>query len=79
MKQMKGKTVAFRIGDACDLALTVAPLALGMMLKILLTPKTEGISITGAQVYLTLRAPLQPWPSPEAQINSWLVMNALTG
>lgn len=79
MKQMSGKTVAFRIGDACDLALAVAPLALGMILKILLTPPVEGISITGAQVYLTLRTPLQPWPITEAQINSWLVMIATTG
>lgn len=79
MKKMNNKTVAFRIGDACDLALTIAPLVVGMILKILLTPPVEGISITGAQVYLTLRTPLQPWPITEAQINSWLVMISITG
>lgn len=79
MNQMKNKTVVFRIRDACYLFLTVAPLVFGMMLKILLSPPSEGISITGAQIYFTVPLPFQPWPVTEAQVNSWLVMIAITG
>lgn len=76
---MKNKTVAFRARDACYLALTILPLVVGMALKILLTPPSEGISITGAQIYFTVPMPLQPWPITESQVNSALVILSILG
>ena len=64
---MNNKTPAFRARDACYLALTILPLVVGMALKILLTPPSEGISITGAQIYFTIPMPIQDFPVTEAQ------------
>jgi F-type H+-transporting ATPase subunit a len=50
-----------------------------MVLKILLSPPTEGISITGAQIYFTVPMPLQPWPITESQVNSALVILSILG
>ena len=79
MNGMSHKTVAFRTRDACYLALTLLPLVLGMVLKILLSPPTEGISITGAQIYFTVPLPLQDWPVTESQVNSILVILSILG
>lgn len=76
---MKNKTVVFRIGDACYLMLVILPLVVGMVLKILLSPPTQGISITGAQIYFTVPLPLQAWPITESQVNSLLVMLSILG
>lgn len=76
---MNNKTPAFRARDACYLALTILPLVVGMALKILLTPPSEGISITGAQIYFTVPMPLQPWPITESQANSALVILSILG
>ncbi|MBQ8684120.1 MAG: F0F1 ATP synthase subunit A [Clostridia bacterium] len=45
-----------------------------MVLKVLFTPASEGITITGALVYFTIPTPVQPLPITEAQVNSWAVM-----
>ncbi|MBR0442990.1 MAG: F0F1 ATP synthase subunit A [Clostridia bacterium] len=50
-----------------------------MILKILLSPPTEGISITGAQIYFTVSMPLQPWYVTESQVNSALVILSILG
>lgn len=76
---MKDKTLPFRVRDGCYLALAVLPLVLGMVLKILLSPPTEGISITGAQIYFTLPMPIQPMPVTESQVNSALVIVCILG
>ena len=76
---MRDKTRSFRVRDACYLVLTVLPLVLGMTLKILLSPPTEGISITGAQIYFTVPMPIQPMPVTESQVNSALVILSVFG
>jgi F-type H+-transporting ATPase subunit a len=50
------------------------PLLVGMTLKILTEPPTDGINITGARIYFTLPFPIQDIIISEAQINSWLVI-----
>ncbi|MBQ7355320.1 MAG: F0F1 ATP synthase subunit A [Clostridia bacterium] len=45
-----------------------------MVLKVLFTPPSEGISITGARVYFTIPMPIQDLPITEAQVNSVLVL-----
>ncbi|MBO5898220.1 MAG: F0F1 ATP synthase subunit A [Clostridia bacterium] len=50
-----------------------------MALKVILTPPSEGIVITGAQIYFTVPMPLQDMPITESQINSWLVILSILG
>lgn len=76
---MKNKTLHFRLVDAACLALILIPLIIGMLLKILLSPASEGIVITGAQIYFTLPMPIQDLPVTEAQVNSVLVILSIFG
>ena len=52
----------------------VLPLVVGMLLKILFNPASEGITISGALVYFTIPMPLQNLPITESQVNSALVI-----
>lgn len=74
---MKNKTKSFRVIDILLLVLTALPLLAGMILKILCTPASEGIQITGALIFTTLQTPLGELPITEAQVNSWLVILAI--
>ena len=76
---MNHKSSRFVLGDIACLSLAIVPLLVGMTLKILLTPPSEGIVITGAQIYFTVPMPLQAWPVTESQINSWLVILSILG
>lgn len=76
---MKNKTLRFRLVDAACLALILLPLIVGMALKILLSPASEGIVITGAQIYFTIPMPIQDLPVTEAQVNSVLVILSILG
>lgn len=67
----------FKVFDILLLVLTVLPLLFGMLLKILFTPASEGISITGALIYFDIPFPIQNLVITESQINTWLVMIAL--
>ena len=64
----------FAAVDILLLVLTILPLAVGLVLKILFTPPSEGIQITGALVYFTIPFPVQDIIVSEAQVNSWLVI-----
>lgn len=76
---MNHKSPRFVIGDVACLALAIVPLLVGMALKVILTPPSEGIVITGAQIYFTVPMPLQDMPITESQINSWLVILSILG
>ena len=76
---MNHKSPRFVLGDIACLSLAIVPLLVGMTLKVLLTPPSEGIVITGAQIYFTVPMPLQAWPVTESQINSWLVILSILG
>ena len=71
---MNVKSRRFKAVDILLLLGAILPLAAVMVLKILTTPPSEGITITGALVYFTIPMPLQDLPITEAQINSWAVM-----
>ena len=76
---MKSKSRAFRFVDAMLILLMVLPLIAGMVLKILTTPATDDIAITGALIYFTVPLPLQSLPITESQVNSLLVILSVTG
>lgn len=71
---MKEKNRQFMAVDVLYLTGMVLPLLIGIVLKILLIPAPEGISISGATVFFTIPLPLGGLPITESQVNSWLVM-----
>ena len=75
---MSEQTKARRL-DILYLAMIIAPFVLAIALKVINKPVEEGITITGALIYLTIPMPLQDLYITESQVNSWAVMIALTG
>ena len=76
---MKEKKLSFRTVDMLLIALMILPLVVGMVLKVLTEPASEGLTITGARIFFTVPMPLQDMPITESQINTWLVMLSLLG
>lgn len=76
---MKTKSRAFAVVDALYIIMMILPIAAAIVLRILTKPLSEGISITGAQIFFTIPMPLQDLPVTEAQINSVCVMIAILG
>lgn len=64
----------FKAVDILLLLGAILPLTAAIMLKILTTPASEGIHITGAQIYFTIPMPLQPLLITEAQVVSAAVV-----
>ena len=56
------------------LLLAVLSFAAAIVIKILFVPASQGIDITGAHVFFTIKMPIQDLPITEAQVNSWCVM-----
>ena len=50
------------------------PIGIGLALRLLLSVPSDGISITGAQVYFTIPMPIQNLPITASQVNSVLVI-----
>ena len=76
---MKNKSRLFKAADIFYICMMVVPLLCGITLKVLTTPQTEGISITGARIYFTIPMPIQDLPVTESQVNSLIVMIMLWG
>ena len=76
---MKAKTKRFIALDILYICMMILPILAGMVLKIITTPASEGIQISGALIFCELPAPIQPFLLTESQINSWLVMIAILG
>ena len=70
MSQKRRLTVA----DVLLLIGAILPLVAIMVLQILTKPASEGISLSGAYIYLTIDMPLQPLYITESQVNSWAVL-----
>lgn len=56
------------------IAMMILPLAACIVLKILFSPATEGITVTGAIIYFTIPMPIMDLPITESQVNSWAVI-----
>ena len=57
----------------------VLPMVLALLLKILTRTPSEGISVTGAQVYFTVPMPIMDLHISESQVNSLAVLLTLAG
>ena len=73
------KTKGFIAVDILYILMMVLPFVLGIVIKILTKGPSEGISITGAQVYFEIPMPLQNLIIGESQVNSLLVIVAILG
>ena len=69
----------FKLMDWLYVVLMIVPLLTCMVIKVLTKPATEGISITGAQVYWTIPMPLMPLYITEVQVTSAAVILTLLG
>lgn len=69
----------FRLVDILLILMMVLPLVAAMALKVLTTPESEGISITGAQIYFSIPMPLMDLTISAAQINAWLILITIFG
>lgn len=76
---MKEPDRRFRLVDGLLLCMMVLPLLAGIVLQVLTKPASEGISISGARIFLEIPMPLMPLLITEAQINSWLIMITIVG
>lgn len=70
---------SFKVLDVLYLILMFAPILVTIVLKVLFTPASEGISIGGAMIFFTIPMPIQNMPITEAQINSWMVVLTILG
>lgn len=68
-----------RIIDVLLLAMVILPFVACIVLKVLTRPASDGINITGAQVYFTIPMPFQPLYITEAQTTSVAVIVSLLG
>lgn len=76
---MENDKQKFRLLDTLYISMMIVPIVFGIVLKILTTPQSEGIAISGAKIFFTIKMPIQNLPITESQIHSWLVMIAITG
>ena len=65
--------------DYALIAMMILPILACIVLKVLYTPATEGVHISGALVYLEFPAPLMNAYISESQVNSWAVMISILG
>ena len=71
---MKSRSRRFAVVDILLILMMVLPIVAAIVLKVLTTPMSEGINVTGARIFFTIPMPVQPWYITEAQVNSWLVL-----
>ncbi len=61
------------------IAMMIIPIIIGIIIKIITRPVSDGVSIAGAQIYFTVPMPIQNLIISESQINSFLVMISIFG
>lgn len=76
---MKSRSRRFAAVDILLILMMALPIAAAIVLKVLTTPPSDGINITGARIFFTIPMPVQDLPITEAQINSWLVLITVFG
>ena len=76
---MKQKSFRFIALDILYISMMIIPILAAIVLKVLTTPASDGVEITGARIFFTVPLPLQDLIVSESQINSLCVMIALSG
>lgn len=65
--------------DILLILMMVLPILFSIVLKILTKPLSEGIDISGALIYFTIKMPFQDLPVTESQVNSLMVLISIFG
>ena len=73
------KSLKFKIVDILYIVMMIAPIVVAITLKVLFTPSSDGVSITGPLVYARIPFVLQDIVITESQINSWLILITIFG
>ncbi len=76
---MNEKNRRAKVTDALLIVMIVLPFLLAITLKVLTTPQSDDISITGAQVYFTIQMPIMDLPVSASQVNTAAVMISMLG
>ncbi len=76
---MNKKSRLFMTVDILYILLAVLPIAAGIIIKVLTNAPSDGIEITGAQIYFIVPMPFQDLPITESQVNSLLVVLSVFG
>lgn len=76
---MQKKNKAFVFVDVLYLLMIVLPFVAMIVLRVLFTPESEGVQVTGALIYFTIPMPLQNLPITESQVNSLCVLISILG
>lgn len=67
-------TSRFKAVDILYILMMILPIAFSITLKVLTTPLSEGIRISGARIFFEINMPLQNFPVTESQVNSAMVI-----
>ncbi|MGN0789350.1 MAG: F0F1 ATP synthase subunit A, partial [Christensenellales bacterium] len=70
----KTNDTLFRLVDILLIIGMILPIVAAMVLKVIFTPASQGVEITGALIYFTIPMPLMDLPIGESQVNSWLLI-----
>ncbi len=73
------KKLSFKVVDGIYIAMMILPILCAIILKILTTPLSDGINITGARIYFSVPMPIQDLLITESQVNSLFVLIVLSG
>ncbi len=76
---MNSESRRYRAVDILLILMMVLPLVFSIVLKILTKPLSEGIDISGALIYFTIKMPFQDLPVTESQVNSLMVLISIFG
>lgn len=76
---MKSENRRFLAADILLILIIILPVVFSIVIKILTKPLSEGIDISGALIYFTIKMPFQDLPITESQINSLMVMISILG
>lgn len=72
-------SLRFKIADAVYIAIMIIPIIAGIVIRVLTRAPSDGIEITGAQIFLKIPMPLQDFYITESQVNSALVLIVILG
>lgn len=76
---MNKKSLMFKAADIFYILLITVPILFLIVLRVLTKPLSEGIDISGALIYFTIKMPFQDMPITESQINSLMVIVSIFG
>ncbi len=76
---MNQKNRCFKAVDTLYILMMVLPVTAGLIIKLLTKPASEGITITGAQIFFEIPMPVQDLLITESQVNSLFVLIMIFG